>query len=70
MTSTITEKFITSAKEIARARANKRCAHGMLESAKCVITTCEFWDGKKITDHSSELTRGLSSGRKGGKHGA
>jgi len=54
----LTERLVASAKEVARARANKRCAHGMLESAKCVVPTCEFWDGFRDSDNARLKLRG------------
>lgn len=63
----LTERFVISAKERARADANRRCEHGMLRSAGCVVVSCVHWDGKKHTDDSTTIARGMKLGRKGGK---
>ena len=54
----LTERFAVSAKEQARADGNRRCPHGMLRSAKCVVPTCEFWDGFRDSDNARLKLRG------------
>jgi len=52
------QRYAVSAKEQARADGNRRCPHGMLRSAKCVVPTCEFWDGFRDSDNARLKLRG------------
>jgi len=51
-------RYAVSAKEQARADGNRRCSHGMLRSAGCVVVSCEFWDGFRDGDDDRVKLRG------------